>query len=84
MQRALARLSYASGDVHLCRSSWGPMALNRSADHSGWHLQCEIAFVYRPGDLAVSLASRSPRICETATYCFVGRQHVTKDGIKVN
>ena len=42
----------------------------------------KIAFDCRPGAIAISIALREPKYQETAAYCHLGREAVTKNGMK--
>ena len=43
----------------------------------------KIAFDCRPGASAIPIALREPKYQETAAYCHLGREAVTKNGMKI-
>merc|ERR1712217_570752 len=82
-KRALVQLSYAIGvakPLSLFVETYGTEQGELSADDITNVIK--IAFDYRPGAIAMSLALREPKYQETAAYCHFGREAVTKNGIK--
>merc|ERR1712151_491146 len=82
-KRALVQLSYAIGvakPLSLFVETYGTEQGDLTADDITNVIK--IAFDYRPGAIAQSLALREPKYQETAAYCHFGREPYTKDGIK--
>merc|ERR1712141_415297 len=82
-KRALVQLSYAIGvakPLSLFVETYGTEQGALTAEDITNVIK--IAFDCRPGAIAMSLALREPKYQETAAYCHLGREAVTKDGIK--
>merc|ERR1711864_69579 len=82
-KRALVQLSYAIGvakPLSLFVETYGTEQKKLSAEDITNVIK--IAFDCRPGAIAVSLALREPKYQETAAYCHLGREAVTKEGKK--
>merc|ERR1711866_14208 len=82
-KRALVQLSYAIGvaePLSVTVFDYGTEQGSLTADDITNVIK--IAFVCRPGAIAMSLALREPKYQETAAYCHFGREAYTKDGIK--
>merc|ERR1719273_2850636 len=82
-KRCLVQLSYAIGvakPLSLFVETYGTEQGELTADDITNVIK--IAFDFRPGAIAQSLALREPKYQETAAYCHFGREAVTKDGIK--
>merc|ERR1719206_1470396 len=82
-KRALVQLSYAIGvakPLSLFVETYGTeQGALTAVDITNI---IKIAFDCRPGAIAVSLALREPKYQESAAYCHLGREAVTKNGIK--
>merc|ERR1711898_44809 len=82
-KRCLVQLSYAIGvakPLSLFVETYGTEQGDLTAEDITNVVKIE--FDCRPGAIALSLALREPKYQETAAYCHLGREPITKDGKK--